>query len=173
MKKLANNFDLLKYWYVRTKAVEKAHFCCSVKFRRRHLYWGMVLIVLSTFLGIITNIKEDSQSTIQSTIKPYVDVIKPGLTVIVPVLSALVTFLKYDERVTKHHNAAAKFSSLKRSLQLELVNYNKTKINEDFLSRIKSLKDAWDQLTADCPAIYKKEWSDSRFAYFYQGFANL
>jgi hypothetical protein len=44
--------------------------------------------------------------------------LKMVLTILAPVLTALVSFLRFDEKASMHHNAAARFASMKRRLHI-------------------------------------------------------
>ncbi len=143
-----SNWILLKRWWARTEAVEHAHFRASIRFRRRHYVWGGSLVIVTAAQSVLQNIDGYSNEW-------YV----LGLSIASPILAALVTFLEYPKRSGEHHNAAARFSALKRELQIEAANF-RSRNREELVQVLQDVKTQWDQLTRDSPAIYKNDWSE-------------
>ncbi len=81
-----------------------------------------------------------------------------ALSILTPILSAAITFLRYQERSTTHHDAATRFSALKRALELEAANFKSSA--DGSAKSLAEVRDKWDQLTLDAPALYKMDWSE-------------
>lgn len=145
-----SNWNLVKRWWARTETVEQAHFKASIKYRRRHYIFGGLLISVTTSASIL-------QNTDYSWL-PNGNLLQV-LGLISPLLAALVTFLEYPKRSSQHHDAAARFSELKRSLQMQAANYDESS-PEKISETMNDIKCRWDQLTLDAPALNKTDWSE-------------
>jgi hypothetical protein len=141
-------------WCSRTRAVERAHFRRSVKFRSQHIILGSITIVLSSLLGVLTHDPvRDSASSLYK--------IGLLLSVIVPVLTALVAFLRFDERSAMHQNSAAKFAALKRKLQMHYTERLSNGHGDDNVqTTLSEVCRLWDELTIQSPALYKSDWPE-------------
>jgi hypothetical protein len=83
----------------------------------------------------------------------------PLLSVVAPVLTGLVSFLRLDEKSTLHHNAAARFASMKRELDVMIANCT-TGCDIDRVRReLRIICEKWDALTTQAPALYASEWA--------------
>jgi len=108
-----------RHWYDRTRIVEKAHFTRCALFRRRHVALGCVTIVCTSLLGVLSNLSPDhGLLSVQVFGLNVANDSKVLLTILAPVLTALVSFLRFDEKSSMHHNAAARFASMKRRLHI-------------------------------------------------------
>jgi hypothetical protein len=151
-----------RLWQIRTGAIEKAHYRRCVLFRKRHVALGCVTIVCTTLLGIILNLHNG-----HSPIAPWLDEKLTSfrtefsviLTVLAPVLTALVSFLRFDEKSNMHHNAGARFASMKRRLQLMISECASEGCDrKEVTQKLTEICEKWDALTLQAPALYLKEW---------------
>ncbi|WP_062270125.1 SLATT domain-containing protein [Endozoicomonas arenosclerae] len=143
-----DNWTLLKRWWARTEAVEQAHFRACIKMRTWHYCLGGTLVVITTLESVLQNLVEaDTKALIIA------------LGIVAPILAALVTFLDFSKRSQQHHDAAARFSALKRSLQIEAANFDEME-KEQLVQTLNTIKKDWDKLTLESPALYKRKWSE-------------
>ena len=140
-------------WCSRTRAVERAHFRRSVRFRAIATAVGGTTILLSSLLGVLVHLHVDSHDNSAHTVELV-------LSVIVPILTALVAFLKFEERSALHHTAAAKFAALKRKLQIhhsQCISYG---CSADHVMALREVCKLWDDLTIHSPPLYKSDWPE-------------
>jgi hypothetical protein len=81
------------------------------------------------------------------------------LTVLAPVLTALVSFLRFDEKSSLHHNAAARFASMKRRLHMIIAGCSAGCDQNMVKAELEKICEKWDALTLQAPALYLKEAS--------------
>jgi hypothetical protein len=149
-----------RHWYDRTRTVEKAHFTRCALFRRRHVALGCVTIVCTSLLGVLSNLSPD-HGLLRLQIFGL-DVAKDSkvlLTILAPVLTALVSFLRFDEKSSMHHNAAARFASMKRRLHIIIAGCSAGCDQNMVRAELEKICEKWDALTLQAPALYLKEAS--------------
>jgi hypothetical protein len=76
------------------------------------------------------------------------------LTIIAPVLAAVISFLRFDEKSEMHHNAGARFASMKRRLHLMIWECNSGCDSDKVKAELKKICEKWDALTLQAPALY-------------------
>ena len=159
-----NYIEIMNSWLARTRAVEKAHFKASVRFRKWHYIWGGATIFSASLATTITALSE-SESNMDSFDSDWGFAVRVLLALFVPVFASLTTFLNFNVRSKEHHYAAAKFSSLKRELSIEIskhnhsVNDSANKLSDDPYQFLKKICGKWDNLTETSPALYRQDWN--------------
>src|SRR6202035_1627612 len=143
-----------RHWYERTRIVEKAHFTRCALFRRRHVALGCVTIVCTSLLGVLSNLSPD-----HGLLLDVANDSKVLLTILAPVLTALVSFLRFDEKSSMHHNAAARFASMKRRLHIIIAGCGAGCDQNMVKAELEKICEKWDALTLQAPALYLKEAS--------------
>lgn len=155
-----NYIAIMKSWCSRTRAVEKAHFHASVRFRMWHYIWGGATIISASVATTITALSESelSMAWFDSGLGFTIRVM---LALFVPVFASLTTFLNFNVRSKEHHHAAAKFSSLKRELSIEISRSDVAKngTSDESYKFLKKICEKWDNLTETSPALNKKDWN--------------
>jgi hypothetical protein len=147
-------------WEARTKAVERAHFERCRKFRQFHLWLGGAAVTASTLFSVLTTLDGTVDGS-HPDFKLMVEVFTGVLAICSPVLTSLVSFLRFEERSNQHHNAAARFSALKRRLQVFLWFECTTACNRaEARTILHEVRKEWDALTLEAPALYKHDWSE-------------
>lgn len=149
-------FDAVaRHWYVRTDAVERAHFTRCARFRNWHLWLGCITIGCTALLGVLAGYHTDGPKDWVYSVRDY---LLPLLTVIAAILTGLVSFLRFDEKSTMHHNAAGRFASMKRRLDI-MISECSTECDLNGVRRqLRDICEKWDMLTAQAPALYRTEW---------------
>jgi hypothetical protein len=79
------------------------------------------------------------------------------LTILAPVLTALVAFLRFDEKSNMHHDAAARFASMKRRLHIMKSECSTGCDATAVKAELEKICWKWDALTLQAPALYLKE----------------
>ena len=149
-----------RHWYDRTRIVEKAHFTRCALFRRRHVALGCVTIVCTSLLGVLSNLSPDhGLLSVQVFGLDVANDSKVLLTILAPVLTALVSFLRFDEKSGMHHNAAARFASMKRRLHIIIAGCSAGCDQDMVKAELEKICEKWDALTLQAPALYLKEAS--------------
>jgi hypothetical protein len=149
-----------RHWYGRTRIVEKAHFTRCALFRRRHVALGCVTIVCTSLLGVLSNLSPDHGLLRVQIFGLYVaNDLKVLFTILAPVLTALVAFLRFDEKSSMHHNAAARFASMKRKLHILIAGCSAGCDKNMVKAEMEKICEKWDALTLQAPALYLKEAS--------------
>ncbi len=149
-----------RHWYDRTRIVEKAHFTRCALFRRRHVALGCVTIVCTSLLGVLSNLSPDhGLLRMQIFGLNVANDSKVLLTILAPVLTALVSFLRFDEKSSMHHNAAARFASMKRRLHILIAGCSAGCDQNMVKAELEKICEKWDALTLQAPALYLKEAS--------------
>ena len=143
-----------RHWYGRTRIVEKAHFTRCALFRRRHVALGCVTIVCTSLLGVLSNLSPD-----HGLLLDVANDSKVLLTILAPVLTALVSFLRFVEKSSMHHNAAARFASMKRRLHMIIAGCSAGCDQNMVKAELEKICEKWDALTLQAPALYLKEAS--------------
>ena len=144
-----------RHWYERTRIVEKAHFTRCALFRRRHVALGCVTIVSTSLLGVLSNLSPDhGLLRVQIFGLNVVNDTKVLLTILAPVLTALVSFLRFDEKSNMHHNAAARFASMKRRLHIIIAGCSAGCDQNMVKAELEKICEKWDALTLQAPALY-------------------
>jgi hypothetical protein len=114
----------------------------------------------TTLLGVLSNL--GPSHGIISFIHFYaVTDLKMVLTILAPVLTALVSFLRFDEKASMHHNAAARFASMKRRLDIMKWECSTGCDQKKVKAELEKICEKWDALTLQAPALYLKEASSS------------
>jgi hypothetical protein len=140
---------VIQKWEIRAGAVERAHFRRCALFRNFHLELGGAAVVVTSLLGMSTQLPQD-----WNVCKTFTII----LTVVAPVLTGLVSFLRFDEKSALHHNAAGKFAAMKRKLQLMHVEGSSAEYDINKAKReLFQLCEKWDTLTNQAPALYEKD----------------
>ncbi|WP_298772336.1 SLATT domain-containing protein [uncultured Shewanella sp.] len=155
-----NHIEVMNSWLARTRAVEKAHFKACVRFRKWHYIWGGATIFSASLATTITALSE-SESNMDWFDSSWGFAIRVLLALFVPVFASLTTFLNFNVRSKEHHYAAAKFSSLKRDLSIEISKHyhSANNVSDDPYQFLKKICRKWNHLTETSPALYKQDWN--------------
>ena len=142
--------EVIRNWWARASAVEKAHFRRCAIFRTRHVILGCVAIAVTSLLGVSAQL-DNKIPILEGTTLTGI------LTVVAPVITGLVSFLRFDEKSNMHHNAAARFAAMKRKLQImngeTSIDFDSNKVKRELFQ----LCEKWDTLTIQAPALYRRE----------------
>ncbi len=147
MKKEQN--ELLLTWDSDLRIICHSHYDASVSSSKKHYILGILTIVLTAIVG----------TTIFSTIQKNSDLktqITTGiLSFFAVVFASLQTFLKLSEKAEKHRTSGAKFGSLLKELEHQMV---LKKSASEFEQWSNSFRKRWDDISIQCPTVPKKIW---------------
>jgi hypothetical protein len=107
--------DVLRQWYERVCATQRAHYRSADHFGRKHLALGIPVIALSTLVGTSVFATLQEQPTI------WLQIAVGLASVLAAVLASLQTFLGWSARAEKHRIAGAKYGAIGRKLEAMLA----------------------------------------------------
>ena len=151
---------LTRRWYCRARAVEKAHFRRCVRYQRRQMWLGGVSVVMTSLLGALANTGADGLGGISAALPGVTEAAAAVFGVVAPIVAGLLAFLKLEEKSAMHHNAGARFASLKRRLQIMMSSRVEGRDEKAFQKRLEEIRSAWDELTLEAPALHKTDWRE-------------
>jgi len=142
--------ELLQDWRRRAQIRGHAHTRAAVSFDRRSRLFGGTVIVFSTAVG--TSIFAGAGTS--PTLKTIAGLLSLGAAV----LSSLQTALKYPEIAVQHKSSAAKFGSLRRQIEVQMV----SPIPQDSSALFTKLQLEFDALVEQSPAIPQRIYDKSK-----------
>jgi len=107
--------NLLLVWMENCKRAQIAHNMSAARFYRLNYLLGVPVVGLSAVVG--TSVF----ATLQRQVDPFLQVLVGMTSVLAAVLASLQTFLKYNDRASKHHSAGSDYEAIKRQIQETLV----------------------------------------------------
>lgn len=148
-KMIENNLQLMEEWDSDLRVICHAHYDAAVMLERKNYYFGVPVIILSTFVG--TSVF----ATIQQNPNSWAKIIFGLINFFIAIMAVLQTFFKYSSRAEQHRKFGAKYGSLLKEFEL----YSSIKLDEDkFLNWCEDFKVRWDNLSLEAPTIPHKIW---------------
>lgn len=137
---------LAKDWFRRCRESQMVHYEYGSLLERRHLYFGIPAIALSTMVGTAVFSSWESASE-----GGWVRVVFGMLSMLAAAITALQTFLNLADRVAKHKSAGASYGAIRRNLELLKTLPPAT---EDEMRRcLQDIKRQMDELADNSPGI--------------------
>jgi len=131
--------SLLERWLRNTKRSQIANYDAANYYSSINTRLGIPAVILSAIVG--TSVF----ATLQSSIALWIRIVVGIFSVIAAVFSSLQTFLKSDERASKHRSSAAEYGTIKRDIDELLVMHKESE--QDFNERISRIRDRMDNLS--------------------------
>jgi hypothetical protein len=145
--------DLLDDWLFRIQKAQLAHIKTAVYFERLHLWLGVPVVILTTFVG--TSVFATLQKEASTSIK----IVTGVASVLAAIMAGLQTFLRYAERAERHRFSGGKYGALRREAEHRLAF---PPSNTDELNNyVSSLRERWDKLSEDCPTAPNRIWDSA------------
>ncbi len=119
----------------------RAHYLASDKYKGHGVMLGVPVVILSAIVG--TSIF----GTLQSNVDIGWRIVTGLISVVATVLSSLQTFLNYANRSERHAAAAARYSAIRRALEIASIKYG-SNIGGAAASGIEDLERVTKQLDA-------------------------
>lgn len=116
----------------------------TLKFKRI----SILSIIVGPISGILTTIEAATNDHISILL------ISSVLSFISGAISAIIKFAKYEEVITAHKSAAAKYTSLETNVRRQLALYRNDRINVELY--LNWLNESFDSLYMSCPLIPKQ-----------------
>jgi hypothetical protein len=139
--------QLLSDWHRRARESQFAHYEAVKPLARANTSFGIVVVVLSSFVGTSLFATLESQAT------PSFRLVIGFISVLAAVLSSLQTFLRYAERAEKHRASGARFGSLRR--EIELLQATGAPYDQ---GRIENIREKLDSISSESPEISENVW---------------
>ena len=136
--------ELVLAWIRRAREAQFAHYEIANILSRRDKWLGLPVMLITAVVGtsVFASISSVAVTTEQK--------IAVGLlSVLAAVLSSLQTFFKFSERSEKHRTAAARFSAIRRKLEMLYVEEGGAQEK----SYLNTIRDELDQLAEDSPNV--------------------
>lgn len=138
--------ELAKDWFRRCRESQMVHYEYGSLLERRHLYFGVPSIVLSTVVG--TAIFSSWEASADGK---FLKIFFGLLSMLSASITALQTFLNLADRASKHKAAGAKYGAIRRDLEfLKLV---PPASEEEVRERLESIKIQMDELASNVPGV--------------------
>jgi hypothetical protein len=137
---------LAKDWFRRCRESQMIHYEYGSVLERRHLYFGISAIVLSTIVGTAVFSTWES-----AAIDGWLRVLLGLLSMISAAVAALQTFLNLLDRAAKHKAAGANYGAIRR--ELELLKTIPPETEDKIKEALEAIKSRMDELTASVPGI--------------------
>lgn len=136
--------ELILAWLRRARESQFAHYEMADRLRRRHLWIGVPIIVLTTAVGTSA-----FASVVSELIPIWSKVAVGSASVLAAVFAALQTFFKFSERAERHKTFAAKYGALRR----ELETLHASGRANDEADAVKLLQEKLDRLAEEAPSV--------------------
>jgi hypothetical protein len=105
---------LLAAWRQRVAAAQHCHYYLGTRLRRRNLWLGIPVVILSTLVGTsLFATLADPKSIIAPPLRIAVGLV----SVLAAVLAATQTFLRFAERSERHAQAGDWFAAIRREIE--------------------------------------------------------
>jgi hypothetical protein len=103
---------LVQEWFRRARQNQRIHYQCADYYARRSMLLGVPAVVISTTVGsaVFASIEHEASGLIKIALGL--------LSIVAAVLAGLQTLLSYSERAERHRVTSAKYSSVRRQLEL-------------------------------------------------------
>lgn len=137
---------LAKDWFRRCRESQMAHYEYGSILEKRHLYFGIPAIVLSTIVGTtVFGAWEESAE------QGWVRVVLGLLSILAACVTALQTFLNLSDRAIRHKSAGANYGAIRR--ELELLKTMPPQTDEEMRKSFEEIKRKMDELAGRSPSI--------------------
>lgn len=147
-----DKLKLINDWHRRSQESSFAHYEAASTLSKFHYYLGIPAVILSAVVGttIFATLQESPNGPIQIAIGL--------LSMLTSSIVALQTFLRLDERASKHRSAGSSYGSIRRELQQIIYSYKGDTISDEMLSEI---REKFDKLAMDSPNISERIWHNT------------
>ena len=137
---------LAKDWFRRCRESQMVHYEYGSLLERRHMFFGVPAIVLSTIVG--TAIFSSWESGAENT---ALKILFGLLSMLAAAVSALQTFLNLADRAAKHKAAGASYGAIRR--ELELLKILPPEAEAEVRASLDDVKKRMDDLASNAPSI--------------------
>lgn len=136
--------DVLQRWLKRARESQLSHHLMTESLENQHTWLGILIIIATAVAGattLATEITENSKLALGL------------LTLLATILTALQTFLKVEQRASRHRIAAAGYGQVRRKLELAA-----SLTAEQAEARIKEAEVALNELAQESPSVSKRSY---------------
>lgn len=140
---------LAAQWKDKASIARDAHYKQAKIVRRRHVYLGIPVVIVSTVVG--TSVFASLAHTQETNVKLVIGV----LSVASSILAALQTFHNYAQQAEHHRMTAIRFSAIVRRLEFLAAANN----GDEQLARIlEDVAKEWNEINIDAPLAPMSVW---------------
>ncbi|MFN2624060.1 MAG: SLATT domain-containing protein [Chthoniobacterales bacterium] len=137
---------LTKDWFRRCRESQMVHYEYGTILERRHLFFGIPAVVLSTIVGTAVFSSLETHSGDANG-----RIIFGLLSMLAAAVAALQTFLNLSDRAAKHKASGAAYGAIRR--ELELLKTLPPETSEQMRLALEAIKNKMDDLAAASPSI--------------------
>lgn len=142
---------LYQSWHRRVAAAETGHHVMADRLRRRHLGFGIPVVVLTTIVG--TSVFASLQDAdVSSSVRAIVG----SISLLAAVLSSLQTFLRYATRSEGHRIGAIRYETLRRDMAKVLALPRAARGDPE--RELDSVRQRMDRYAKESPTIGERQW---------------
>lgn len=148
-----------KQYFQTYSIIGRAHYIAWEVATKKNNYLGIPVVITTTIVGAAIF------GTIQENPDIFWKTIAGSLSLLAAVLSALQTNLKYNELAEKHKIAGAKYSVMRRYLDVFLLKYNNDGSEEkkqEALLEFERIADEFAKLAEESPSIPDKIYDQAK-----------
>jgi hypothetical protein len=145
---------LLTDWAARVTAAQHAHYYLMARLRRRNLWLGIPVVVLSTIVGTALFATVASPGDYKAPLG--FRLAAAFISVLAAVLAGVQTFLKFSERSERHGLAADWLAAVRRDIDLLQATPEKERGNPR--ETLSSLRKEINKIAQNAPAIGESLW---------------
>jgi hypothetical protein len=142
--------SLLERWLKRAREGLFQHYAASERYNSLNLWLGVPVIVLTTLVGTAVF------ASLQKQVEPKIQIGVGLISVAAAVLSGLQTFLQFSERAERHRVTGARYSAIRREIELMLAVSNASDPID--AGKLEALLKKIDELGNEAPSISAHIW---------------
>jgi hypothetical protein len=139
--------ELLADWHRRARESQFAHYEASKPLSKANYFFGVPVVVLSTFVGTSVFATLEKESAIEFRITVGC------ISVLAAVLSSLQTFLRFTERAEKHRAVGGRYGAIRRDIEVLQASAGPWDPK-----RIDAIKDKIDAISTEAPELNERIW---------------
>lgn len=146
--------SLLQRWHTRLKRSQLAHRFAAKGYSSFHILLGVSTIALATSTGTSLFM------SLEKGLTGHGKIIMGMLSITAALLTALQTFLRLDERASKHQKADASYGTIRQKIeQNQVIREGLLENQDDFLN---NMRFEMETLAKESPIVSERYWRKAR-----------
>lgn len=150
---------LLADWHRRAWASQSAHYSMATRLRRRNVWLGLPVVILSTVVGTSVFATLSRDTATPDSLK----VVVGSLSVLAAILAALQTFLRFAARGEQHTLAADWYAAVRREMEEIMATPHAQR--EKPVPTLDRLRKEMNKIGSQAPMVGEKAWADAASRY--------
>lgn len=147
----------INHFRLRTHRKARAHYLASKSLSRRHIWLGVPIILISTFVG--SGVVAD----LSKSVTFFTPIILGLLSLTAAVLSSFQTFFSFSKLSEKHKNAASQYNALYRKLTLLRTKYLSDEYpRKEILTQLDDIQKNWEVVENEAADVPDKLYDQAK-----------